>query len=140
VTHPFRAAVEAGDIDAALALLAEDVVFRSPVVFAPYQGRQAVAPILHAFARVAEDFRYVREIGAPDTADHVLVFQARVGGRQLEGSDFLHAGADGLIDELVVMVRPLSAALALTEAMKAQLAAAVADGSPVNPGAAAEAG
>ena len=45
MTHPFRAAVEAGDIDAALALLAEDVVFRSPVVFAPYQGRQAVAPI-----------------------------------------------------------------------------------------------
>ena len=140
MTHPFRAAVEAGDIDAALALLAEDVVFRSPVVFAPYQGRQAVAPILHAFARVAEDFRYVREIGAPDAADHVLVFQARVGGRQLEGSDFLHAGADGLVDELVVMVRPLSAALALAEAMKAQLAAAAADGSPVNPGAAAEAG
>jgi hypothetical protein len=71
-----------------------------------------------------EDFRYVREIGAPDAADHVLVFQARVGGRQLEGSDFLHAGAEGLIDELVVMVRPLSAALALAEAMKAQLAAA----------------
>lgn len=140
MTHPFRAAVEAGDIDAALALLAEDVVFRSPVVFAPYQGRQAVAPILHAFARVAEDFRYVREIGAPDAADHVLVFQARVGGRQLEGSDFLRAGADGLIDELVVMVRPLSAALALAEAMKAQLAAAAEDGSPVNPGAAAEAG
>jgi len=140
VTHPFRAAVEAGDIDAALALLAEDVVFRSPVVFAPYHGRQAVAPLLHAFSRVAEEFRYVREIGAPDAADHVLVFQARVGGRQLEGSDFLHAGADGLIDEFVVMVRPLSAALALAEAMKAQLAAATADGSPVNPGAAAEAG
>ena len=70
----------------------------------------------------------------------MLVFQARVGGRQLEGSDFLHARAGGLIDELVVMVRPLSAALALAEAMKAQLAAAVADGSPVNPGAAPEAG
>jgi ketosteroid isomerase-like protein len=50
VTHPFRVAVEARDIDAALALLAEDVVFRSPVVFAPYQGREAVAPILRAFS------------------------------------------------------------------------------------------
>jgi hypothetical protein len=89
--------VEARDIDAALALLAGDVVFRSPVVFAPYQGREAVAPILRAFSRVAEDFRYVREIG------------------------FLHTGTDGLIDELVVMIRPLSAALALAEAMKAQL-------------------
>ena len=137
MTHPFRAAVEARDIDAAVALLAEDVVFCSPVVFAPYQGRQAVAPILHAFSRVVEDFRYVREIGAPDEADQALVFQTLVRGRQLEGSDFLHTGADGLIDELVVMVRPLSAALALAEAMKAQLAAAAADGSPENPGAAA---
>ena len=122
MTHPFRAAVEARDIDAALALLAEDVVFRSPVVFAPYRGRQAVAPILRAFSRVAEDFRYVREIGSPDGADHVLLFQARVGGRELEGIDFLHTGTGGLIDELIVMIRPLSAALALAEAMKAQLA------------------
>lgn len=121
--HPFRAAIEAGDVDAALALLADDVVFRSPVVFAPYRGRIAVAPILHAVSRVFEDFRYVREIGSPDGADHVLVFQARVGDRELEGSDFLHAGADGLIDEFTVMVRPLSAALALAEAMQARLAA-----------------
>jgi ketosteroid isomerase-like protein len=120
--HPFRAALESDDTDAALALLAEDVVFRSPVVFAPYRGRAAVAPILHAVARVFEDFRYVREIGSPDGADHVLVFRARVGNRELEGSDFLHAGDDGLIDELTVMVRPLSAALALAEAMKARLA------------------
>jgi hypothetical protein len=119
--HPFRAALEAGDIDAALALLAEDVVFRSPVVFAPYRGRDAVAPILHAVVRVFKDFRYVREIGSPDGADHVLVFRARVGDRELEGSDFLHTGDRGLIDEFTVMVRPLSGALALAEAMKAQL-------------------
>jgi SnoaL-like domain len=120
--HPFRVAVDAGDIDAALALLAEDVVFRSPVVFAPYRGRAAVAPILHAVAHVFEDFRYVREISSPDGADHVLVFRARVGDRELEGSDLLHAGDRGLIEELTVMVRPLSAALALAEAMKARLA------------------
>ena len=124
--HPFRAAVEAGDIEGALALLAEDVVFRSPVVFAPYRGRQAVAPILHAVSHVFEDLRYVREIGAADAADHVLVFRTRVGDRKLEGSDFLHTGPDGLIDELTVMVRPLSAALALAEAMKAHLAAGTA--------------
>jgi hypothetical protein len=124
--HPFGAAIEARDIDAALALLAENVVFRSPVVFAPYRGRQAVAPILHAVAHVFEDFRYVREIGAADAADHVLVFRTRVGERELEGSDFLHTGPDGLIDELTVMVRPLSAALALAEAMKARLAAGAA--------------
>ena len=122
--HPFRAAIEARDLPGALALLAEDVVFRSPVVFTPYHGRAAVAPILAGVVRVFEDFRYVREIGAAGARDHALLFEARVGNRHLEGCDFLHTAGDGLIDEFAVMVRPLSAALALAEAMKAQLDAA----------------
>jgi hypothetical protein len=121
---PFRAAVEAEDFDRAVSLLADDVVFRSPVVFKPYRGRAEVAKLLHAVSRVFEDFRYVREIGEPDGRDHALVFEARVGERQLEGCDFLHTDDDGLIEEFVVMVRPLSGALALAEAMKAQLEAA----------------
>jgi SnoaL-like domain len=121
--HPFGTALEARDVNAAVALLSEDVVFRSPVVFKPSQGRDAVAAILHAVSRVFEDFRYVREIGAPDATDHALVFQARVGERLIEGCDFLHLDEDGSIDELAVMVRPLSGTLALADAMKAQLAA-----------------
>jgi hypothetical protein len=122
--HSFGAAVEVRDMNAAVALLSEDVVFRSPIVFKPYQGRDAVAAILHAVSRVLEDFRYVREIGAPDATDHALVFQARIGEREIEGCDFLHIDEDGSIDELVVMVRPLTAAQALAEAMRAELAAA----------------
>ena len=120
--NPFRAAVEAHDLDRAVALLDDDVVFRSPVVFKPYHGRDEVAVLLGAVSRVFEDFRYEREIGAPDAADHALVFRARVGDREIEGCDFLHTGDNGLIDEFFVMVRPLSAALALAEAMKAELA------------------
>jgi hypothetical protein len=119
--HPFRVAVEAQDIEAAIALLAENVVFRSPVVFKPYHGREAVAPLLLAVSRVFEDFRYAREIGAPGAPDHALVFNARVGDRELEGCDFLHTDEHGLIDDFAVMVRPLSAALALAEAMRAEL-------------------
>lgn len=125
--HPFRAAVEARDINAALDLLSEDVVFHSPVVFSPYQGRDAVAPILHAAFQVFEDFRYVREIGSDDAADHALIFHANVGGRHVEGSDFLHTNEDGSITELTVMVRPLSATIALAEAMNARLASAARD-------------
>jgi hypothetical protein len=119
--HPFRAAVEAGDIDAAVALLSERVVFHSPVAFKPYEGRATVAVILRAVIEVFEDFRYVREIGAPDAVDHALVFRAHIGEREVEGCDFLHRGVDGLIDEFTVMVRPLNGVTALAAAMKARL-------------------
>ena len=116
--HPFRSAIEAGDTDRALELFSPEVVFNSPVVFRPYQGREALGVILLAVSRVFEDFRYEREIGVEGADDHALLFRARVGDRELHGCDFLHNGSDGLIGEMTVMVRPRSAALALAEAMK----------------------
>lgn len=116
----FREAVEAWDFDAVEALLAEDVVFTSPVVFKPYPGKAITAAILRGVSRVFEDFRYERELTGPDGRDHALVFAARVGDRALTGCDFIHVNEDGLIDEFTVMVRPLSGAQALAEAMGAQ--------------------
>lgn len=120
--HPFRRAVEARDFEAAVGLLAENVVFRSPIVFKPYEGREVVGAILLAVSQVFEDFTYVREMGASDARDHALVFRARVGERKIEGCDFVHCDESGQIDELVVMVRPLSGAHALADAMQAKLA------------------
>ena len=122
--HPFRTAVEARDLDAAVALFSDDVVLRSPVVYKPYRGRDVVGAILAAVDRVFEDFTFLREIGAPDAHDHALVFKARIGDREVEGCDFVHVDEHGSIDELMVMVRPLSGALALADAMQAQLASA----------------
>ena len=121
--HPFRSAIEAGDIDRVLELFSPEVVFNSPVVFRPYHGRETLGVILSAVARVFEDFRYEREIGAEGESDHALVFRARVGDRELHGCDFLHTGEDGLIDEMTVMVRPRSAMLALAEAMQTEVLA-----------------
>ncbi|MBR7830678.1 nuclear transport factor 2 family protein [Actinospica sp. MGRD01-02] len=118
--HPFRAAVEARDLDAVEALLAEDVVFTSPVAFKPYPGKPITAAILRGVLRVFEDFEYIREIGDPDGRDHAFVFTATVNGRRLTGCDFLHFDEDGKIDDFMVMVRPLSAAQALADAMNAQ--------------------
>ncbi|MEV7277284.1 nuclear transport factor 2 family protein [Streptomyces sp. NPDC093111] len=118
--HPFRTAVEARDIAAIEALLAEDVVFTSPIAFKPYPGKAITAAILRAVLRVFEDFSYVREIADPGGRDHALVFTATVGGRRIQGCDFLHFDEDGRIDDFTVMVRPLSAAQALAEAMGAQ--------------------
>jgi len=122
--HPFRRAIEAHDLDAAVALMREDVVFRSPAVFKPYQGRDAVRRLLQAVLAVFEDFRYVREVGADDARDHALVFETRVGDRQIEGCDFIQLDEDGAISEFTVMVRPMSGMLALAEAMKGQLSTA----------------
>ncbi len=113
----FRDAVEAGDFDGLGDLLAADVVFRSPVAFKPYEGKPIVAAILRGVGRVFEDFRYVDQVVDGDSS--VLVFQTRVGDVTIHGADFIHV-RDGLIDELTVMVRPLSAAHALADAMGAQ--------------------
>jgi hypothetical protein len=126
----FREAVEAGDLDAVEALFADDVVFNSPAVFKPYAGKAITAAIVRAVSRVFEDFRYVRELAGPDGRDHALVFTARVGDRELSGCDFIHVDDDGLIDELTVMVRPLSGLQALAEAMGAQFDRIVAEARP----------
>jgi len=114
--HPFRKAVEERDEAAIEAMLAENVVFTSPVAFKPYPGRA----ILRGVLRVFEDFRYVREIAGADGRDHALVFTATVNGKLVNGCDFLHFDDDGKIDDFMVMVRPLSGANALAEAMGAQ--------------------
>ncbi|MEU9631036.1 nuclear transport factor 2 family protein [Streptomyces luteogriseus] len=116
----FREAVEKSDLDAAVALLAPDVVFTSPVVFKPYAGKAITAAILRAVSEVFQDFRYVREINDANGRDHALVFTARVGDREINGCDFIHLDDNGLIDEFTVMVRPLSGAQALAAAMGAQ--------------------
>jgi hypothetical protein len=118
--HPFRKAVEDRDVPALEALLAENVVFTSPVAFKPYEGKAITAAILRGVMRVFEDFSYVREIANPDGRDHALVFTATVNGKRIQGCDFLHFDEDGRIDDFTVMVRPLSAAQALAEAMGAQ--------------------
>jgi len=120
LSDDFRAAAEAKDFSRISELAAEDVVFRSPVVFKPYEGRDAVAFVLSGAVQVFEDFRYVDQVETGDTA--VLVFQARVGDRELDGADILRFDDEGLITELMVMVRPMSGINALAEAMQRKLA------------------
>ena len=118
----FRAAVQRGDVEAAAQLLAPDVVFHSPVTFHPFVGRDTVSGLLALVAQTFEDFRYTDELDADGA--HALIFRASVAGRELEGIDLLRLGADGLISDFSVMLRPLSGLLPFAEAMaeKAQAA------------------
>ena len=115
----FRAAAEAKDFSAIDQLFAEQVVFRSPVVYKPYEGRDAVAMLLGAVVQVFEDFRYTDQVETGDAA--ALAFSARVGERELDGVDYLHFDPEGRVDRMAVYVRPMSGVNALAEAMQRKL-------------------
>lgn len=118
--HPFRTAVEAGDMDAAAGLLADDAKFNSPVTFKPFEGKDAVEMVLRAAFQVFEDFRYTDELTDAD-GTQALFFRARVGDRDVQGVDLIRPNADGQIEDFTVMVRPMSGVHALAEAMGKQL-------------------
>jgi SnoaL-like domain len=122
----FRRAVEAHELEEVGELFAEGIVFHSPIGFNPYHGRELVANIIRIAATIFEDFAYQREIGAETDDTHALVFGARIGDLSIQGCDFLHTDADGLIDEFTVMLRPLRAVHAFEEQMRVKFAAAMA--------------
>jgi len=115
----FRAAAESKDFSAAEQIFAAGASFRSPAVYKPYEGREAIGMILGAVVQVFEDFRYTEQTESGDAA--ALAFSARVGDRELEGIDLLRFDDDGKVRELAVYVRPLSGLNALAEAMGRKL-------------------
>ncbi len=122
--HPtiraFKTAVEADDFDGALALLAEDVTFTSPVVFKPYEGRMMTSLLLTAAGKVFDGtLRYERVL--VDELGAALVFRATVNGREIHGTDFIRLGDDGKIVDFAVMIRPMSGIHTMAEAMQAMI-------------------
>jgi hypothetical protein len=110
-----RKAVEATDLDGMREALADDVVFHSPITFKPFEGRESVSMLLGVVFRTFEDFRYTDELDRDDVK--ALVFKARVGDKEVEGLDLLRIDGEGKIADFTVMVRPLSGAMALAEAV-----------------------
>lgn len=118
---PFREAIEARDIEAAIRLLAPDVTFNSPVAHTPFEGATATGSVLRAVFETFQDFEYTDELSNGDT--HILVFRARVGDKRLQGIDLLRMNAEGQIEDFTVMVRPASGLMALGQAMGPKVAA-----------------
>lgn len=103
-------------------LLADDVVFHSPVVHTPQVGRAITAIYLTAAMQVFgnESFRYVRELTGE--RDAVLEFETEIDGITVNGVDMIKWNADGKIVEFKVMVRPLKAINLIHQKMAAMLA------------------
>jgi len=125
-----------GDLPGGLdALLHEDVVFYSPIVYTPQAGREITKLYLTAAGQTlpgdgaredgdgdgesAGGFRYTKQVLAGDTA--VLEFETTVGGKYVNGVDIIRCDANGKIVEFRVMVRPLQAINVLHEQMRATL-------------------
>ena len=117
--HPFRRAAESKDLDLLAETLCEDVVLHSPVLFRGFEGRETVITVLTHVAATLEDLTYTDELAEGDTV--VLRFKATVGDRELEGIDFLELDDQGLVKELTVFMRPMSALTAFNEQMAARL-------------------
>ena len=103
------------------ALLADDVVFHSPVVHTPQVGKAITTQYLAAAFRVFfnETFRYVREIAGP--RDAVLEFQVEIDGIAVNGVDMIRWDDEGRIVEFKVMIRPLKAINLIHQQMGAML-------------------
>ncbi len=96
--------------------MAEEVVFHSPVVWAPQQGKAITKLYLLGAAHVlANDFHYTRKI--VDGFHWGLEFSCQVGEVTVKGIDLVTLNEAGKIIDFEVMVRPLKAVNVVHEAM-----------------------
>jgi len=118
----WHAVVESKDPALLDDLLADEVVFRSPAVFAPQEGKALTSAYLGAALKVlGPSLRYVGQWH--DNVSAVLEFEADLDGTYVQGADFLRWNAEGKLVSFTVMVRPLRGLHKLVELMALQLAA-----------------
>jgi hypothetical protein len=103
------------------ALLADDVVFHSPIVHTPQVGKALTTMYLTAALQVIanDTFTYLREVVGP--RDAALEFQAVIDGIVVNGIDLIRWNDDGRIVDFKVMVRPLKAVNLLHAQMRAMI-------------------
>ena len=124
-THPTLAAwhalVKSRDMAALDRILADEVVFHSPVVHTPQRGKAITTQYLTGALHVLNNqhFRYLREVVGPN--DAVLEFATQIDGIEINGVDLIRWNDAGLITDFKVMVRPLKAINLLHQKMGAML-------------------
>lgn len=116
----FRKAVEDLDLDAFLLTLAPSIVMHSPVRSEPLEGKEAIGALFAILFRTFHDLHFVGEYTAADGSEG-LHFRWRLGDHEVEGIDMMRFDAQGLIEDYTVMVRPLSAVIALRDAVWSQV-------------------
>src|SRR3954453_14168635 len=112
--------VASGDPEILRPLLAEDIVFRTPIVQSPIPGRAATLLVLTTVAQIFENFSYHRTFVA-GSHDVALEFTANIGKWQLKGIDLVKFDEAGEMIEFEVLIRPIKALQALAEEIGARI-------------------
>jgi hypothetical protein len=94
-------------------ILDESVVFSSPIVFKPIEGKEMTKLYLMGAGITFDmkNFSYVREV--VDGLDVILEFETFIGDVSVNGVDMIRWNEEGRIVDFKVMVRPLKAIGAL---------------------------
>lgn len=119
-THPFREAWSTRDLDAFAAALSPDVVLHSPVIRAPFSGREAAVELYGVLFEAFGEFEISEEFAAGDA--QAFFWQGELQGRQIEGTDLIRLDDQGRIREVRVMIRPLLDIAAFAAAVGPMLA------------------
>jgi hypothetical protein len=116
----WHAVAESGDLALLDDLLADDVVFRSPAVFAPQPGKALTTRYLSsAIVVLGPSLRYVSEWH--DATSAVLEFEAELDGSYVQGVDMLRWNGEDKLVSFTVMVRPVRGLQKLIELMAREL-------------------
>ena len=114
--HPYRQAFEAQDLDRLLSLLADEVIYHSPLIAEPgFEGRDSVAAIMAVALDLFKETEWTHDLG--DEHSHVLVGNARVLDKPVKTTWLLESDAEGKIRDFWLMVRPLPGVIAIALAV-----------------------
>ena len=112
-------------------LLADDVIFYSPIVFSPQKGKDLTTLYLMAAGNTfggdqsrdgtlqESSFKYTKEV--LDGNQAILEFETQIDGKYVNGVDIITFNSEGKISEFKVMIRPLQAVNILHEKMQEML-------------------
>jgi hypothetical protein len=120
--HPLRKLRESGSATPAQVstLLAENVVFNSPILVRPIEGREPVAAIFAQSSSTRGSGTYTAEFKLDDRTTFVR-WEGTIEGRKLESLEVIVDDERGLIVERTIALRPYPALKLFRDAMYASL-------------------
>ena len=107
------------DVEGTKAHMADDVVIHSPIVPAPFQGKEQVTGVLDALLNTVDAFE--PKLLLRDRSDVVAVFTIRLDDHVIDGMDHMHLNDAGLVDSMTVAWRPLPAVVAVQQKLAPKL-------------------